>query len=485
MKKILFYSVIVLFFASCEKPEDDNNNDDDIIPVERTLADLTLNWEKAWGTILEDDFAGAVIDNSGNLYFTGSSQPDGYVASIFITKVNLNNQQVEWTKSLDLDHQDYFPSPSENGHSQGGGGSRCISVDESGNIYIAGTTKQGFNEVFVVKVNSSGTVLWQQFWEADNSGLARGSAKAYALDVKNDKVYITGSTGAGTHTEEAMVFMLVLDASNGSINPLTKLGINPSDSYNDRGYSIKVSPNNDVFIAGWEGLNNSGFVLKYSNGGSTFEWYKRFDIGYGSRITDIDLDESGNLYLALDIRGVSTFLGIMKTDSDGNILWAKQIQGEANDRNNISCVRYISGYVYLGGRGAFTNYDVSQFGDGCLFKLDQNGTILKQYNYFTGDVGGERCGERIEAILSYNGNLIIAGETWPEADKIAGKWYIPGCVVSNLNVGTTNLNSVPVTAGIGVSVSRSFSETFLSTTLYNPNLGTQGSADVILFSVSE
>lgn len=484
MRKILFFlsiSVSVLFVA-CDKQEPDDNNDDD---TNTTLADFTTNWQKAWGTQDADDFSGAVVDNSGNLYFVGASEPDGYAADVFLTKFNLSNQTVEWSKSYDLGDRDYQPSPSENGHSQGGGGSRCIAIDAAGNVYIAGTTKQGFNEVFVAKVSSSGTILWQTFWEADNSGLAKGSAKAYALDVKNDRVFVTGSTGAGSQNEEAMIFLLVLDAASGDVNPLTLLGINPSDGYNDRGYVVKATQDDNVYVAGWEGKDNSGFLMRFSCQDSTLQWFERIDIGYAARFTDIDFDESGNIYLAADIRGVSTYLGVVKTDASGNVIWSKQFQGESNDRNNVSSVRIINSNLYVGGRGAFTNYDVSQYGDGCFIKMDLDGNVLKKYNYFTGSVSGERSGERVEAILSYNGNLIIAGEAWPESSKIDGKWYIPTLNVYDLSTSVTVPSLPEIVFEEGVVVDRTFSESTISQQAYNPEDGSKGSADVLISSIKE
>jgi hypothetical protein len=226
--------------------------------------------------------------------------------------------------------------------------------------------------------------------------------------------------------------------------------------------------------------------MKFSGQGANLEWFKRFDIGYGSRITDIDIDASGNIYLAADLRGVSTYLGVVKTDANGNVIWAKQMQGESNDRNNVSCVRVINGNLYVGGRGAYTNYDVSQFGDGCYYKMDLNGNILKLYNYYTGNESSDdRCGERMEAILSYNGKLILAGETWPEVSKIKGSWYMPTGVVSDLAVTVSTVSTPQMVTGDGVTVSHIFSVSDMSLPIHSPSEGSRGSADVIIFSINE
>jgi hypothetical protein len=485
MKKFKFPSIIsisalIVFNVSCKKTEPDPEPDSNY-PV----ADFTTNWKKGWGTVHADDFAGAVIDGIGNLYFTSASQPDGFAANVYVTKVNLSNQTVSWSISLDAGNQDYFPSPSENGHSQGGGGSRCIAIDNSGDVYISGTAKQGNNEVFVTKINASGQIVWQKFWKAANTGTVSSNAKAYALDVVNNKVFVTGTTGSGIGTEESNVFLLVLDAVNGNVSTNTRLGIDISTSYNDRGYTVKSPDGVTVYIAGWEGQSNSGFVSRLSMNGTTPEWHKRVSLGFGGRFTDIDLDATGNLYLAADYRGVSTFQGVVKMDNTGNVIWSKKFQGVANDRNNISCVRVINGNLYVGGRGSYEDYDEGQFGDGSLLKLDLNGNLIKQYNFFTGEFSQEKCGERIEGILPYNGGLILIGETWPEQTQIDGRWYKSNGALTSNSVAPTTINNPSEISGMGVSTLSSFSLNNYSQNLYDLSSGTLGSADVIIFSITE
>ena len=486
MKTIFKIFAIALFSFSCsqcktEEPEPENPEQ----PNQWQAADVTVNWSKAWGTGFSDDFSGGIVDSHGNMFFVGASEPDGYAADIFVVKVNLSSQSVEWAKKLDSGERDYQPSPSENGHSNGGGGSRCIALDSDGGVIIAGTTLQGFNEVFVIKLSTSGSIVWQRFWKADLSGLAHGAAKAYAMDVSNGKVFVTGATGGGDSNEEAKVFMLVLNSNDGSIDPSTAVGIDASAGYNDRGYSIKCSGNGDVYIAGWEGKDNSGFLMKYSANGTQLEWYERINAGVASRITDIDLDINGNIYLACDLRGVSTFLGVIKLNSNGDLIWSQKFQGEANDRNNISSIRVIGDTLYVGGRGSFTNYDLSQFGDGFLMKMDFNGQLIKKYNYFTGSGANDRCGERIECILPYGNGIVIAGETWPEYSTIAGNWYIPQATSFPLQLSFSKPSDVIYSQGDGVTVSRTMNISSISQNLFSPSEGSRGSADVFIHYIKQ
>jgi len=482
MKALLYIPFALLTVVSCKKDKDpvvDDTND-----TTSDFADFTTNYKKSFGTSLEEDFAGSVIDNNGNIYIVGSSQPDGYAANVLVTKINLSNQQIVWSKSLDAGDQDFQPSPSENGHSNGGGGSRCIAIDASGDIYITGGSKQGFYEAFVTKMDANGNVLWQKFWEPGSSGLAKDNAKAYSLAVANNKVFVTGSTGASTSTENAYAFLLVLNSTDGTTHSSTVTGIDFSPTYNDVGYTVMTNDGENIFFAGWEGENNSGIVAKYTVSNETIDWVQKVNLGVGARFTDIDLDVSNNIYLAADYRGVSTFLGVVKLDANGSILWSKKYQGVNNDRNNVSCLRIINNNIYIGGRGSFEGYDESQWGDGSLVKFDLNGNLLKEYHFYTGNVIGERAGERIEGIHFYNNSIILTGETWPEGTIIEGNWYnAHGTLTSN---SLTQTSITPST----INTDGTFSSTTFTVGNYGANIqdlssGGIGSSDFILFSITE
>ncbi len=476
MKKIihLLGFLAPILFSSCD-PFGGNH----------TKADFTTDWNGCWGSPDDDDFSGAVIDNSGNIYFTGSTLPDGYQGNIFLTKVNFNTKTVSWSKSFDGGAQDWMPSPGENGISQGGGGSRCVAVDASGDVYITGASSQGYNEVFITKMSGSGTVIWQKFWKATSSAVSSSSAKAYSLDVAGGKVFVTGSTGAGTTSEEGMVFLLIMDASNGTVDPNTTVGIDPSPGYNDRGYVVRSPDGNNIYIAGWAGSNNSGFVMKLSSGGATLDWCKKVDVGWAGRITDMEVDATGDLYLGADLRGVSTYMGILKIDNSGNLVWSKKFQGLNNDRNNISCLRVINNTIYVGGKGSFDGYDTGQWGDGCFLKMDLNGNLISQYNFFTGEVSDEKCGERVEAILSYNGQLILLGETWSEYTQIDGKWYIANGTLSDLSVSVSSVVAPTLVTADGYVTSTTFSVSNINYTLQPISSGSHGYADVEFFAITE
>jgi len=466
MKKTFYILVCTSLIFSCNKEKAGPGQE---------LADFETNWTYCWGTSQADDFAGSVIDNSGNLYFVGASEPDGYQGDIFLNKISLSTPELSWSKKFDSGDQDLLLSPSGNGHANGGGGSRGIAIDGSGNVYICGSSKDGFFEVFVMKIDPSGNVLWDTRWEANSGGLANGEAKAYALDVAGDKVFVTGSTVGTT-------FLLTLDQSSGVVHAGTNVAIDASPTYNDIGYTVRSVDGDVVYVAGWEGADNSAIIYKFSSAGEVFEWQEKIDVGYAHRFTDLDIDASGNLYLALDFRGVSTFSGVMKLNSAGDLQWAKKFQGESNDRNNISCLRIIGSSIYWGGRGSYENYDTGQFGDGMFMKMSLDGTLEKVYNYYSKD---HTTGERIEGIHSYGGNIILIGETWPQSEGIEGSWFIPEINESSFTATLTKTTSTDLVTTDGVANGSTMTVSTLSEVLYLPEDGTKGSADIMFHSIKE
>lgn len=450
----------------------------------KKLASINLKFNFAWGTEGDDNFAGSVVDADGNMYILSGSTSLNYVQKIHLTKISLINDSLIWSKTISSPYSLFFPTSSYNGLSHDEASSKYIATDQSGNVYIAGTCTKGYNQVFVLKVNPQGNLLWQRNWEPDNSGLAQGSAMAFAIDINNNRVYITGSTGGGTSSEEAMAFLLMLDVWSGEILDNTSLGIDPSTGSNDCAYAVKANKDRNVYLAGWEGKNNSGLLIKYSADGDEFEWCKRIDLGTGGRIIGIDLDEQGDIYLACDFKGNSTYLGILKLNAAGSYIWGKKYQGRSNEINNISCLRVLNGHLYVGGRGSFEKYDLSKFGDGCLLKLDFLGNLINEMNYFTGEEAHDNSGQRIKSINYFDGNLILSGNTWSDYKKIAGHWYIPKGKLSDFTPNITTVTNIHKTLGFGWSDDEVFNidENFYN--IFPLSEGNKGPSDLIIFKIA-
>src|SRR5690606_27058097 len=103
MNRKYFMLLAVIALMACKKDKPDKGQE---------FADFTHNWAKCWGTNKADDFCGSVLDNSGNLYIVGATEPDGYAGDIFLTKISLSTPSASWSKKFDSGDQDLFWSPS-------------------------------------------------------------------------------------------------------------------------------------------------------------------------------------------------------------------------------------------------------------------------------------------------------------------------------------------------------------------------------------
>jgi hypothetical protein len=115
----------------------------------------TKQWTKQLGTSSTDLANGVVTDSSGNIYVAGGTYGglDGNInagnSDLFVVKYNSSGTQ-QWTKQMGSSSSDYDYG---------------VATDSSRNVYVSGdtyggpdnNTNAGYNDLFVVKYNSSGT----------------------------------------------------------------------------------------------------------------------------------------------------------------------------------------------------------------------------------------------------------------------------------------------------------------------------------------
>lgn len=345
---------------------------------------------------------GIALDASGNIYVTGTTQSTNYPTTAGSYDGSSNG-------SVDIFVSKFNPSGTALLYSTYIGGSdndqsNDIAVDGSGNAYITGFTKStnfpvtsgvfqnayggGSDDVFVTKLNSSGTAL---VFSTFVGGSGRDIGRAIVIDASGNS-YITGITESANYDITSGVFQNT-NAGGG-----------------------------DIFITK---VNSSGTALLYSTyiGGTALE-----------DANDIVIDGSGNAYITgyavstnYDITagayqttfGGAFFFGdaiVTKINSTGSALVFSTYLGGSDDdfgqgiaidaSNNV----YITGYTYSG------NYDLqsafqstlSGFTDAVVTKLNSTGTGLLFSTYLG---GGDEDGGNAIAVNS-NNQAVICGGTW-------------------------------------------------------------------------
>ena len=255
-----------------------------------------LEWNKTWGGFDWDHGNGIALDDMGNAFITGQT---GNAA--FILKYDPSGNLL-WNKTW-----------GGTGYEVGLG----IIVDDLGNVFITGETHRfdiRFSDAFLLKYDPSGNLLWDATWGGPFYDLGRG----IALDGSGN-VFITGHTWNYVASDETMdpdVFLLKYDPSGNLLWDTTW-----GDSASDYGFGIAIDDLGNAFITGetysYGAGRSDAFLLKYDPSGNLL-WDTTWggsDWDHGSGIA---LDDLGNAFITGQ-RGNDAIL--LKYDSTGNLLW--------------------------------------------------------------------------------------------------------------------------------------------------------------------
>lgn len=273
-----------------------------------------------------------------------------------------------------------------------------ITLDSSGNVYATGyyegtvdfdpgpgtfnMTSAGMSDIFVIKLNPSGSMIWAKSFGGIWQELM--DVSSIVLDSYG-QIYITGKYSA------------------------------PSD----------FDPGPGVYtLAG----SSSDFLAKLNTSGDLI-WAKGFGASGGSRT--LCLDKLGYIYVAGDLIGTGDFdpgLGtfnlsslstgydifIAKFDTTGNFIWAKQVAG-MGEEHPFSLIADSVGNVYVSGilmgtcdfdpgLGTYNLTSPPGIYNPCVFKLDSVGDFL-----WAGIIAGPSNGESRCIRFDQAGDIYLSG----------------------------------------------------------------------------
>ncbi|MFX0001457.1 MAG: hypothetical protein ACFE88_15195 [Candidatus Hermodarchaeota archaeon] len=298
---------------------DETFNDIFIVKINETFS-----FNATWGDVMQQEFSGMVLDSEENIFITGSST--GYlpgIKEVFLLKYN-NNLTLEWSTTWDVIGLDF---------------SAGIVVDSLDNIYISGMTNYPNCDVFLIKYNNSGAIQWNYTWSTESNNT---SEEVLSMVVDSmDNIFL----GVNTNTTGSEWFLLKYNSSgslllNRSYNkfiPIEQLVIDSSDdlyalgSYNStyltklnnegnvewnltciqnvlRGTEkLVIDSSDNVFVIGNELINLSAIVHGYNmtdydtylmKFNETGDLYWNHTISYSNNIYPelLTFDPLGNIY---------------------------------------------------------------------------------------------------------------------------------------------------------------------------------------------
>jgi uncharacterized delta-60 repeat protein len=314
-----------------------------------------LSWAKTIGGT-NSDFGYSIQQTSdGGYIITGYTSSFGAGNSdVFVIKLD-SSGNLSWAKTIGGTNSDF-------GYS--------IQQTSDGGYIITGYTSSfgaGGDDVFVIKLDSSGNLSWAKTIGGTNSDLG------YSIQQTSDGGYIItgGSVSFGPRYSD--VFVIKLDSS-GNLSWAKTIG----GTNGEIGHSIQQTSDGGYVITGFTESFGAGnldvFVIKLDSSGN-LSWAKTIGGRYFDLGRSIQQTSDGGYV----ITGFTESFGagnsdvfVIKLDSSGNLSWAKTIGGtdfeEGNSIQQTSDGGYIiTGYTYSFGAG---NYDVF------VIKLDSSGNSL-------------------------------------------------------------------------------------------------------------
>jgi hypothetical protein len=276
---------------------------------------------------------------------------------------------------------------------------------------IAGYTLsfgEGNRDVYLIHTDVNGNTIWTKTYGGSNSDYA------WTVQQTNDDGFIfgahSGSFGLGSHD----VYLVKSDVNGNVIWSRVYGGSNADGVYSlqqttDGGFIIGAHVNS--FGAGQHDV----YLIKINNNGDTL-WTKTFGGSSEDRFRDIQQTTDGGFILVsetLSFGAGNSDVYLIKTDSIGNLLWTKTYGGTFSDYGYSVRQTFDGGYIIAGYTQSFGAGGTDVY----LIKTDSSGNLdwAKSYGGSSNDYG-------YSVRQTRDGGYIVAGYT--ESFGMGGDVYL-------------------------------------------------------------
>ena len=446
-------------------------------------------WAKS-GAGTGNDYGNAIAkDANGGIYVTGKfvSPTITFGSTILTNNGNSDIFIVKYSSSGDVIWAKNFGGAMDES-------AASISIDANDNLYITGyffSTSIAFggftvNEVvpnysadlFIVKLNSSGNVLWAK----SAGGVWDDSASGVTTDL-NGNVYITGgfegpvmSFGSFTLTGggqgHSKFFIVKYDAAGNA-----QWGKTAGGTSTDEGSGITTDPSGNIIVTGYyhspsitfgnTTLNNLGFynsfITKYDNLGNVI-WAKSVGGTGDDKAFKVCSDSNSNIYVIgafysqTGVFGNTTLtnasstgntgdLFVMKYDSSGTPLWSKSAGNTSNDYG-INLNTDVSGNLFVIGWFSsttitFGSTTLTKSGTDDIFivKYDTLGNIIWAKNAGCNNSVGNNYMDGNDIVINAQGEVYITGSFYCDTITLGSNILTNASTNYGPDILTAKLNS--------------------------------------------
>ena len=363
-----------------------------------TTFSQSFDWLISAGGPLSDKATGIAIDTNGNTYITGYFNEEANFGPFYMPLIDLHSKEV-FVAKIDS-HGNYLWVKRGSNHYDDRGLGICL--DPMGNVYVTGTCWGGLiwgslsvynssaytDQIFVLKLDSDGNEIWLKNAGIDESGYPYNDDQGFDLaSDSNGDIYVTG-------------FL----------------------SNNDPSSLYAVFDNIQLLVPAFDSL---AFLAKLSNDGA-WQWVKTFGGLNGYRDNRITTDDENSVYITGGFIDTQTFgstiltsfgssdIYVVKYDSQGNFIFAKNAGGPLEDRGNDIAFDHKD-HLYITGEfkaeAAFDNDTINNYGsdddrDIFVARMSKNGDW--DWAKKAGSTGGKDRGNGI--VVNDKGNIFVTGQ---------------------------------------------------------------------------
>jgi hypothetical protein len=267
-----------------------------------------------------------------------------------------------------------------------------VQQTSDGGYIVAGKTRSfgaGGRDLFLIKTDANGNIQWAKTY----GGIATGWTPS--VQQTSDGGYIVADYASGD------IFLIKID-ENGNIQWAKTYG----GTYSDYPYSVQQTSDGGYIVAGetWSlGAGSADLFLIKTDANGNIIWAKTYGGTHYDVASSVQQTSDGGYIVVGTTRsfGAGSYdIFLIKTDANGNIIWAKTYGG--TDRDGASSVQQTSdgGYIVAGETYSFG----AGYSDAFLIKTDANGNIIWAKTY-GGTYGDYACSVQ----QTSDGEYIVAG----------------------------------------------------------------------------
>lgn len=327
------------------------------------IPDLkSSEFQKNYGGTNEDLGKAVLESDNGDIYIAGSTQSYGAGGKdMYIIKTNSYGNEI-WSRTI--------------GGASDDEATEIIATSDDGLLILGSTASYGAGgtDIFLVKINSSGSLVWQKFFGGPGNEL--GEDILQTSDGNYMINGVTNSSGSGLRD----VYVIKVNSTGTMLWSKTFGGI-----ADDGGSSLCNADSGNVMLFNYTdnygALNRDLYVIKINSLGDSLNSWRYGGSEY-EEAQSIERTVDGNFILfghTASFGHIEHNMYALKISGNGVVLWQNDYGGTIHDGGEHGKQSDHGGYILAGRSYSFDNYFEQMY----LVKTDESGNLEWQK-----DIGG-------------------------------------------------------------------------------------------------